>query len=252
MSIPPVLVVPDEPRADPFRPLGRKTERAPLPAQPILHAYYDALFAAHGPQDWWPGRTRFEVIVGTILTQNTSWTNVERAIAGLRKEKLLTVEAMERVSLSKLARLIRSSGYFRQKARKLKEFVGFLRSQHHGSLSKMFQVPTAVLREQLLGVHGIGPETADSILLYAGNHPVFVVDAYTRRILQRHGLARGKETYEDIRKLFEKSLPANRELFNEYHALIVHVGKHFCRAKAPVCSGCALRGHLDEIPEGAR
>jgi endonuclease III related protein len=252
MSIPSVLPVPDESRADTFRPLRRKSQSAPLPAQPVLHAYYHALFAAHGPQHWWPGRTRFEVIVGAILTQNTSWTNVERAITALRKEKLLTVEAMERVSLRKLARLIRSSGYFRQKARKLKEFVGFLRSQHHGSLSKMFQTPTAVVREQLLAVHGIGPETADSILLYAGNHPVFVVDAYTRRILQRHGLARGKESYEDIRTLFEKSLPANRQLFNEYHALIVHAGKHFCRAKAPLCSSCALRLHLPEIPEGAR
>jgi endonuclease III related protein len=251
MPIPSLLAIPDEPRADTFRPLRRKPQSVPLPAQPVLHAYYDALFAAHGPQHWWPGKTRFEVIVGAILTQNTSWTNVERAIMALRKEKLLTVEAMENVSLRKLARLIRSSGYFRQKARKLKQFVRFLRSQHHGSLSKMFQTPTAILREQLLAVHGIGPETADSILLYAGNHPVFVVDAYTRRILQRHGLARGKESYEDIRKLFEKSLPANRQLFNEYHALIVHAGKHFCRAKAPLCSTCALRSHLPEIPEGA-
>jgi endonuclease III related protein len=252
MSISSLLPVPDDPRADSFRPLRRKPQSAPLPAQPILHAYYDALFAAHGPQHWWPGKTRFEVIVGTILTQNTSWTNVARAITALRKEKLLTVNAMERVSVRKLARLIRSSGYFRQKARKLKAFVRFLRSQHHGSLTKMFQTPTAVLREQLLAVHGIGPETADSILLYAGHHPVFVVDAYTRRILQRHGLARGKESYEDIRKLFEKSLPANRQLFNEYHALIVHAGKHFCRSKAPLCSSCALRSHLPETPEGAR
>jgi endonuclease III related protein len=252
MSIPSLLPVPDEPRARTFRPLRRKPQSVPLPAQPVLHAYYDALFEAHGPQQWWPGKTRFEVIVGAILTQNTSWTNVERAIIALRKEKMLTVGAMERVSLRKLARLIRASGYFRQKARKLKEFVRFLRSQHHGSLSKMFQTSTAVLREQLLAVHGIGPETADSILLYAGNHPVFVVDAYTRRILQRHGLARGKESYEDIRKLFEKSLPANRQLFNEYHALIVHAGKHFCRAKGPLCSTCALRSHLTEPPEGAR
>jgi len=252
MSIPSLLPILDDSRADPFRPLPRKPQSVPFSAQPALHAYYDALFAAHGPQHWWPGKTRFEVIVGAILTQNTSWTNVERAINALRKEKLLTVAAMERVSLRRLARLIRSSGYFRQKARKLKEFVRFLRSQHHGSLAKMFQTPTAVLREQLLAVHGIGPETADSILLYAGDHPVFVVDAYTRRILQRHGLARGKESYEDIRKLFEKNLPANRQLFNEYHALIVRAGKHFCRSEAPLCSTCALRPHLTEIPEGAR
>lgn len=252
MPIPPLLPIVDESRADTFRPIRRKSQSVALPAQPVLHAYYDALFAAHGPQHWWPGKTRFEVIVGAILTQNTSWTNVERAIRALREERLLTISAMEQVSMRKLARLIRSSGYFRQKARKLKEFVRFLRSQHQGSLSKMFQTPTAVLREQLLAVHGIGPETADSILLYAGKHPVFVVDAYTRRILQRHRLARGKESYEDIRKLFEKSLPANRELFNEYHALIVHAGKHYCRAKAPICSNCALRSHLLEMPEGAR
>ena len=252
MLIPSLLPILDESRADTFRPLRRKSQPVELPEQPVLHAYYDALFAAHGPHHWWPGKTRFEVIVGAILTQNTSWTNVERAITALGEEKLLTVNAMEQVSLRKLSRLIRSSGYFRQKARKLKEFVRFLRSQHHRSLTKMFQTPTAVLREQLLAVHGIGPETADSILLYAGNHPVFVVDAYTRRILQRHGLARGKESYEDIRKLFEKSLPANRQLFNEYHALIVHAGKHFCRTKAPLCSACALRPHLPETPEGAR
>jgi endonuclease III related protein len=252
MPIPSLLPIVDESRADTFRPIRRKSQYVALEAQPVLHAYYDALFVAHGPQHWWPGRTRFEVIVGAILTQNTSWTNVERAIRALREKRLLTVGAMEQVSVRELARLIHSSGYFRQKARKLKEFVRFLRSQHHGSLSKMFQTPTAVLREQLLAVHGIGPETADSILLYAGKHPVFVVDAYTRRILQRHGLARGKESYEDIRKLFEKSLPANRKLFNEYHALIVHAGKHYCRAKAPLCSSCALRPHLAETPEGAR
>src|SRR5260370_18786832 len=252
MSIPSVLPVHDESRPDPFRPLPRKSQSAPLPAQPLLHAYYHVLFAAHGPQHWWPGRTRFEVIVGAILTQNTSWTNVERAITALRKEKLLTVEAMERVSLRKLSRLIRSSGYFRHKARKLKAFVRFLRSQHHGSLSKMFQTPTAVVRGQLLAVHGIEPETADSSLLYAANHPVFVVDAYTRRILQRHGLARGKEPYEDIRKLFEKSLPANRQLFNEYHALIVHAGKHFCLATPPPSSSFALPLPLPQPPQPPR
>jgi endonuclease-3 related protein len=230
----------------------QKPPSLPLPAQPVLQAYYDALLAVHGPQNWWPGKTRFEVIVGAILTQNTAWTNVQRAITALRREKLLTVKALEGVSLRKLARLIRPSGYFRQKARKLKEFVRYLRLQHDGSLTKMFRTPTAILREQLLAVHGIGPETADSVLLYAGKHAVFVVDAYTRRILERHRLARGTESYDDIRGLFEKSLPANRQLFNEYHALIVHAGKHFCHAKAPFCSTCALRPHLPEIPEDAR
>jgi endonuclease-3 related protein len=151
---------------------------------------------------------------------------------------------MEKVPLAKLARLIRSSCYFRQKARKLKEFVKFLRKQYRGSLAEMFRIATAKLRQQLLAVHGIGPETADSILLYAGNHPVFVVDAYTRRILQRHGLATGKESYEEIRGLFEKSLPNDPQLFNEFHALIVHTGKSHCRTRAPLCSQCALQQFL--------
>jgi endonuclease-3 related protein len=202
------------------------------------------LFEAHGPQKWWPGRTRFEVIVGAILTQNTSWTNVKRAIANLRRERLLTPTAIEGISEARLAQLIRSSGYFRQKARKLKEFVRFLRINYQGSLNKMFRAPTATLREQLLEVHGIGPETADSILLYAGNHPVFVVDAYTRRILERHNLAASKETYEEIRALFEQSLPPNAPLYNEYHALIVHTGKEYCQARNARCDDCALRKFL--------
>lgn len=219
---------------------------------PILPAYFQALFQMHGEQHWWPGLTRFEVIVGAILVQNTSWVNVERAIANLRQAKLLTPSAMEKVPQPKLARLIRSSGYFRQKARKLKEFVKFLRKEHRGSLAAMFRTPTAKLRGQLLAVHGIGPETADSILLYAGNHPVFVVDAYTRRILQRHGLATGKESYEEIRGRFEKSLPNDPRLFNEFHALIVQTGKHHCRTRAPLCSQCALQPFLPHPVEGAQ
>jgi len=224
----------------------------PLESQPILRQYFDRLFQANGEQHWWPGRAAFEVIVGAILVQNTSWVNAARAIANLRLAKLLTPSAMEKVPQPKLARLIRSSGYFRQKARKLRAFVKFLRREHRGSLTVMFRTPTAKLREQLLNVHGIGPETADSILLYAGNHPVFVVDAYTRRILQRHGLATGKESYEDVRGLFEKSLPNDPQLFNEFHALIVHTGKHYCRSRAPLCSQCALRPFLTQPPEGAR
>jgi len=213
----------------------------PLPA---LADYFTALFQAYGAQKWWPGRTRFEVIVGAILTQNTSWTNVERAIVNLRRERLLTPAAIEGVAEANLAELIRSSGYFRQKARKLKEFAGFLRIHYHGSLNRMFRMPTVTLREQLLQVHGIGPETADSILLYAGNHPVFVVDAYTRRILERHNLASGKETYEEIRGLFEQSLPRDPALYNEYHALIVRTGKECCQAREARCTDCALRRFL--------
>jgi endonuclease III related protein len=239
----------------PFPQLARAPQPSgslPSESLPIFRQYFDTLFQAHGQQHWWPGRTPFEVIVGAILVQNTSWANVERAIANLRQAKLLTHAALEKVPQAKLARLIRSSGYFRQKARKLKEFVKFLRIEHRGSLAVMFRSPTAKLREQLLSVHGIGPETADSILLYAGDHPVFVVDAYARRILRRHGLACGKESYEEIRGLFEKSLPNDPKLFNEFHALIVHAGKNFCRARAPLCSRCALRPLLPHPPEDAR
>src|SRR6266481_5495424 len=179
-----------EAEANPSAPIATAIPPAPL------RTYYDALFAAHGPQHWWPGRSAFEVIVGAILTQNTAWTNVEPAIRNLRREKLLTPRAMESVSLVRLAQLIRSSGYFRQKARKLKYFVHFLRSEYGGSLHRMFRAPTAVLREDLLSVHGIGPETADAILLYAGGHPVFVVDGYTRRLLERHELAMPAQSYE--------------------------------------------------------
>jgi endonuclease III related protein len=216
-----------------------------------LPLYYDALLRAHGPQFWWPGRTRFEIIVGAILTQNTSWTNVEHAISALRREKLLTPAAIDRVSITHLAQLIRSSGYFRQKARKLKEFVSFLRRDHQGSLNKLFATPTPQLREQLLAVHGIGPETADSILLYAGQHKVFVVDAYTRRILERHGLIHPRASYDEIRALFERSLPNDASLFNEYHALIVHTGKHFCRKRQPDCQHCPLRPFLPPAAEVA-
>ena len=239
-------ILPSRPRFRNRPPLHpRQLRHAPEPAAlPQLPLYYDALFRAHGPQHWWPGRTRFEVIIGAILTQNTSWSNVERAISELRRANLLSPAAIERVPLARLARLIRSSGYFRQKARKVKEFVRFLRRSHRGSLDKLFATPTAELRQQLLSVHGIGPETADSILLYAGQHPVFVVDAYTRRILERHNLLHGRESYDHIRSLFEQSLPPDASLLNEYHALIVHTGKHFCWKRQPDCHNCPLRPFL--------
>lgn len=217
---------------------------APAAPPAALRAYYDALFAAYGPQHWWPGRSAFEVIVGAILTQNTSWANVELAIRNLRREKLLTPRAMEAVSLARLARLIRPSGYFRQKAKKLKCFVHFLRSEYGGSLTRMFRTPTDALREKLLSVHGIGPETADSILLYAGEHAVFVVDAYTRRLLARHELATPAQSYEEIRRLLECSLPGDAPLYNEFHALIVRTGKEYCHARNPRCSECPLHSFL--------
>ncbi|HKW17870.1 MAG TPA: hypothetical protein VJO35_10210 [Terriglobales bacterium] len=167
---------------------------------------YSKLFEAWGPQHWWPAHSRFEVIVGAYLTQNTSWSNVEIALKNLRGARVLHVAGVRRISIQRLEMLIRSSGYFRQKARNLKTFVNFLDRNYRGSLTRMFAQPTAVLREQLLSLNGVGPETADSILLYAGQHPVFVVDAYTRRLAARHGVLDQKADYEEFRALFERAL----------------------------------------------
>jgi endonuclease-3 related protein len=179
--------------------------------QEQVSAYYQALFRAWGRQQWWPARTRFEVIVGAYLTQNTAWTNVEIALRSMRAAGVLNLKGVRSVSLPQLESLIRSSGYFRQKARRLKTFVAFLDAHYSGSLNRMFAQPTEKLREELLGLNGVGPETADSILLYAGQHPVFVVDAYTRRILDRHGLLPGTAPYEEIRQLFQRALAAGAE-----------------------------------------
>jgi len=230
------------------RQVGRG-EAAPLPANgsaPPLDEYYNSLFTALGPQHWWPGETEFEIIVGAILTQNTSWTNVERAISNLRSAGLLSPTAIERAPVRRLENLIRCSGYFRQKARKLKAFCRFLRTEYRGSLKRMFEAPTIALREKLLGVFGIGPETADSILLYAGDHPVFVVDAYTKRMLLRHGWIGDKAKYEDVRWMFERQSPGDSRRFSEFHALIVNAGKNFCRTQEPLCDRCPLGRYLEE------
>ena len=220
---------------------------APLAGQSAwLGSYFQALFAAHGPQKWWPGRTRFEIIVGAILTQNTSWSNVERAIRNLRGARLLSPKAIRQVPCRRLAQLLRPSGYFRQKTKTLKSFVEFLYASYAGSLARLCKAPALVLREQLLDLRGIGPETADCILLYAGKHPIFVVDSYTRRILERHGLVRPKLAYDEIRKLFESALPADQAIFNEFHALIVNVGKNYCRPDHPRCSQCSLSRFLPQ------
>ncbi|MGA7693920.1 MAG: base excision DNA repair protein [Candidatus Sulfotelmatobacter sp.] len=171
-----------------------------------IRTHYHALFLTWGPQNWWPAESRFEMIVGAYLTQNTAWTNVEKALGNLRAARLLSAQGIRRAPVAELERLIRPAGYFRQKARRLKIFVAFLDRQYGGSLAKLLSRPTNQLREELLSLHGIGPETADSILLYAGNHPVFVVDAYTRRILARHEILPEKAPYEEIRALFERAL----------------------------------------------
>jgi len=215
-------------------------------AQPPLDEYFNSLFAGFGPQHWWPGNSRFEIILGAILTQNTSWNNVEAALTKLRAADLLSPAAIEKVSLRRLERLIRSSGYYRQKARKLKAFCEFLRREYAGSLKRMFETPTIILREKLLEIFGIGPETADSILLYAGQHSVFPVDAYTKRLLLRHGWINDKTKYEDIRWMFERQFPGDARRFNEFHALIVATGKKFCRNQQPLCAECSLGRYLEE------
>ena len=230
------------------RPAQRPANPGPVAAaqQPPLDEYYNSLFAALGPQHWWPGDSPFEIIVGAILTQITSWKNVEAAIANLRDARLMSPRAILAAPTRRLERLLRPSGYFRQKARKLKAFCEFLQRNYRGSLARMFATPTIVLREQLLDVFGIGPETADSILLYAGGHEVFVVDAYTKRMLARHGWIGDKAKYDDIRWLFERQFPGNAARFNEFHALIVAAGKNWCRPQDPKCDECPLGRYLEE------
>jgi endonuclease III related protein len=243
-----------------------------------IRAYYDTLFSAWGHQHWWPAQSRFEMIVGAYLTQNTAWTNVEKALRNLRQAEVLTIGGVRQTPQARLEQLIRPSGYFRQKAQRLKTFVKFLDKRYGGSLTRMFARPTEELRDELLALNGVGPETADSILLYAGNHPVFVVDAYTRRILERHKIMESGADHEKIRQLFEEALvemplpgqslaPAPAiagppgschrpsrvsraertalvQIFNEMHGLLVGVGKCYCLKSQPRCEQCPLQKFL--------
>jgi endonuclease III related protein len=245
-----------------------------------IRAHYHRLYSAWGRQHWWPAQSRFEMIAGAYLTQNTSWTNVEKALANLRRARLLTICGIRDSPNSRIEQLIRPAGYFRQKTQALKTFVKFLDHRYGGSLARMFAQPTAELRDELLALKGVGPETADSILLYAGNHPVFVVDAYTRRIVERHQIATPEAGYEEIRLLFERALsdagpppeqslegayvaepapPGSRhrpsrvssarrtpvaQTFNEMHGLIVGVGKTYCLKSQPRCDRCPLQKFL--------
>ena len=202
-----------------------------------LMAVYRRLHAAHGPQHWWPGDTAFEIMVGAVLTQNTAWTNVEKAIANLKTANALSPEVIAAAPHRRLAAWLRPSGYFNIKAQRLRAFCQWLIRQ--GGAKRLARLPTERLRAELLQVHGVGPETADDILLYAFNRPVFVIDAYTRRLFQRLGLIQGDEGYESLRSLFEKSLATDTQLFNEYHALIVAHTKDVCR-KRPLCGTCKL------------
>jgi endonuclease-3 related protein len=210
---------------------------------PALASAYRMLRARNGHLGWWPGRTPIEVITGAILAQNTAWTNVERAIDNLRAARVLSVAGLRRASLPQLEAAVRPSGYFRQKARKLKAFITLLDREHSGSLAHMRRTPSAALRAQLLATWGIGPETADSILLYAFERPVFVVDAYTLRVATRHRWVAARTGYADLQTFFTRRLPNDVDLFNDYHAQIVWVGKHYCRTR-PKCAECPLRGLL--------
>jgi endonuclease-3 related protein len=211
-----------------------------------LEKIYARLLAAFGPQHWWPGDSPFEVMVGAVLVQNTSWKNVEKAIGRLKEEDLLDPHALYRVSSSELEEWIRPAGYYRVKTRRLRNLLEFLIVRYDGSLEAMFSTHVATLREELLAVNGIGPETADSILLYAGGLPVFVVDTYTHRVLARHGWIEFEADYFALQDHFQSGLPNDAALFNEYHALLVRLGHLHCR-KTPKCDGCPL---FDLLPDG--
>jgi endonuclease-3 related protein len=255
----------------------------PAPPSTLIRNFYGTLFSAWGCQHWWPAQSRLEMLVGAYLTQNTSWTNVEKALRNLRAARRLTLDAIRRTPERELAKLIRPSGYFRQKAKRLKTFVRFLDKHYDGSLSRLFRRPVVELRNELLALHGVGPETADSILLYAGNYPVFVVDAYTRRIFERHEIVSADATYEEIRALCEGALklpslapnqlanageppasdafagachPPSRvsraerselvQVFSDMHGLLVRVGKNYCLKSQPRCEQCPLQRYLPE------
>ena len=204
-----------------------------------LTEIYQLLFNHFGPQYWWPGQSQFEIIVGAILTQNTNWANVEKAIANLKSADLLSPDKLHNLDVSQLALLIRPAGYYNIKAKRLKSFLTWLFDNYQGRLANLQALDTETFRRQLLSIKGIGRETADSILLYAFDREIFVVDAYTARISVRHHLIDPDADYEQLKDLFQSNLPADTKLFNEYHALLVKLGKEFCRPTAR-CSNCPL------------
>ena len=206
-----------------------------------LTAVFELLYDRYGPQHWWPAQTPLEMIVGAILTQSAAWTNVEKAIANLKSAGVLTVAGLRGVPHEDLARLVYPSGYYNVKARKVRAFMDWLAAGYGGDLERLFALDAGTMRRELLSVHGVGEETADSIILYAAHRPVFVIDAYTRRIVARLGLAPRQDTYDAFQALFMESLPSDEALFNEYHALLVQHGKSVCRHKT-LCAGCCLGG----------
>jgi len=215
----------------------------------LLENIYQRLYSHFGPQHWGPGETPFEIIVGAILTQSAAWSNVEKAILRLKQADVLSPQAMQMVPQSELAELVHSCGYYNMKAKKLLAFVEWLCLRYDGSLDKLFDRPLTPLRRELLAVYGIGEETADSILLYAGQKPIFVIDAYTRRIADRLQLPVAGTHYADYQDLFMRCLPARQALFNEYHALLVAQGKNYCLKSSPRCDGCCLKDLCRFIPD---
>ncbi|MFB3923113.1 MAG: endonuclease III domain-containing protein [Terriglobia bacterium] len=218
--------------------------RADAEAARTLRQYYRTLLARLGPQGWWPARTRLEVILGAILVQNTSWNNAARAIKRLREGGLLKLAPLRKVSPASLEEFIRPAGFYRQKAAAIRGFLEFLERVAHGSLTRLFSLPAEKVRRELLRVRGFGPETVDAILLYAGRKPFFVADTYTRRILTRHSLLHETAGYAEAQEFLHRHLLGDASLFNEFHALLVEVGKRFCRRAEANCYACPLREFL--------
>ncbi len=204
-----------------------------------LMEVFNLLLDHYGPRNWWPAETGLEMMVGAVLTQNTNWKNVEKAIENLKRSNIISLNTLSSISIPELAQEIRPAGYYNIKARRLKNLINFIVHHYNGNMSKLLEDETQALRQSLLSVNGIGPETADSILLYAANRPIFVVDAYTHRILNRHGMIEDQSTYQELQELFMDNLPEDSSLFNEFHALIVETGKDFCKKK-PLCEECPL------------
>ncbi len=216
-----------------------------------LTAMYETMLNCFGPQHWWPGEEPLEIMIGAVLTQNTNWKNVEKAIENLRRNNMIDIEKLVTIPTAKLAELIRPAGYFTVKAKRLQNLMNFIFRHYDADLSRFFSLPIYELREQLLSVSGIGQETADDIVLYAAEKPTFVVDTYTYRIMLRHFLIDQDADYATIKQVFEDNLPADVKMFNEYHALLVAVGKNYCKPRNPQCSQCPLNRykHNANLPE---
>ncbi len=217
-----------------------------MEANTNLLTIYEVLLSKYNNQNWWPADTPFEVIIGAILTQNVSWINVEKAIKNLKDEDILEPEKLHKKEVDEIAPLIRSSRFYNEKAKKIKNFMNFFFDEYNGNLSNMSREDLVILRQKLLGIKGIGEETVDSILLYACNKPIFVVDAYTKRIFSRYGFAKDTASYQDIQKFFMENLPQDTELYNDFHAQIVHLGKNICKT-LPQCNICPVREINDKI-----